>query len=314
MKDIAKRDISKKGFIYELLKNKILYLMFLPVALYYIVFAYIPMTGIIVAFKNFNYNDGIYFSPWSGFSNFEYFFKSGSALTVTINTVFYNLLFLSLYTFFSILVAIMISEIHGKFFKKISQSFLFLPYFISWVVVSSFIYNLFNYEYGMVNTMLKSLGLEAIDIYSNATTWYFILPALYVWKWIGFGSVLYLAAIMGIDQECYESAKIDGANAFQKVTKITLPLLKPTIVTLVLLGIGRVMRGEFDMFYQIIGNNGTLFDKTDIIDTLVFRSLMTTQDFGMASSAGVYQSVLCLVIILTVNGIVKRIEKDYALF
>lgn len=305
---------AENSFIHELLKNKILYIMFLPVALYYIIFAYIPMSGIVVAFKNFNYSDGIYFSPWSGFENFSYFFKSGSALTVTVNTVLYNLMFLLFYTVFSIMVAILISEIGGTIFKKITQSFMFLPYFISWVVVASFIYNIFNFEYGIVNSILKSFGQTPIDIYSNPTAWYFILPILYVWKWIGFGSVLYLAAIMGIDQECYESAKIDGANAIQKITKITLPLLKPTIVTLVLLGIGRIMRGEFDMFYQLIGNNGTLFDQTDIIDTLVFRSLMTTQDFGMASSAGVYQSVLCFVIILTVNGVVKRVEKDYALF
>ncbi|MNE58186.1 putative multiple-sugar transport system permease YteP [compost metagenome] len=191
---------------------------------------------------------------------------------------------------------------------------MFLPYFISWVTVSAFVYNFFNYEFGIVNVFLKNLGLEAIDIYSNSSYWYLLLPLLYVWKWVGFGSILYLAAIVGIDQEIYEAATIDGATRFQKITKITLPLLKPTAVVLILLGLGRVMRGEFDMFYQLIGNNGSLMNATDIIDTLVFRSLMGTQDFGMASSVGLYQSILTLIIILFANYLVRRYDKDNALF
>jgi putative aldouronate transport system permease protein len=153
-----------------------------------------------------------------------------------------------------------------------------------------------------------------MNIYSSPTSWYFLLPFLYVWKWVGFGSVLYLAAIMGFDHECYEAADIDGANAFQKIRYITLPLLKPTIIILLLLGVGRILRGEFDMFYNLIGNNGLLFDSTDIIDTLVFRALMGIQDFGMASAGGFYQSVLCFFIILVVNTVVKKYDKDYALF
>lgn len=156
--------------------------------------------------------------------------------------------------------------------------------------------------------------MEAIDIYSSGGYWYLLLPLLYVWKWVGFGSILYLAAIVGIDQEIYEAATIDGASRFQKITRITLPLLKPTAVVLVLLGLGRIMRGEFDMFYQLIGNNGALMNDTDIIDTLVFRSLMGTQDFGMASSVGLYQSVLTLIIILFANYLVRRYDKDNALF
>ncbi len=306
--------LQKKGFIYEIIKNRVLYIMFIPVALYYIAFAYIPMAGIVVAFKNFNYSDGLFFSPWNGFDNFRYFFTSGKALLVTMNTVMYNLIFITCYTLFSILVAILISEMTGKYFKKVSQSFMFLPYFISWVVVAAFIYNFFNYDYGVVNTALRALGREPIDIYSNPGYWYFLLPILYVWKWIGFGSVLYLAAIMGIDQECYEAATIDGANMYQKIWHITLPLLKSTVIILVLLAIGRIMRGEFDMFYNLISNNGTLMDATDIIDTLVFRCLVGIQDFGMASSAGLYQSVLCFVIIILVNGIVRKVDKDSALF
>ena len=305
---------KNRGILSELYKNKILYLMFLPVALYFLVFSYIPMGGIVLAFKEFNIRDGIFLSPWNGIENFKFFFESGKALQVTKNTIVYNLIFLTCYTVFSILTAIMISEITNKWFKKIAQSFMFLPYFISWVVVAAFIYNFFNYDYGLVNTVLKSLGSEPIDIYANSGNWSIILPILYVWKWVGFGSVLYLAAIMGIDQECYEAATIDGANMFQKIRKITLPLLKPTIIVLVLMGVGKILRGEFDMFYNIIGNNGILMDATDIIDTLVFRSLMGTQDFGMASAAGFYQSVLCFVVILIVNGVVRKIDNENALF
>ncbi len=304
----------KKGFLHEMRKNKLLYLMFAPVLIYFLIFAYLPMSGIVVAFKSFNYRQGIYFSPWVGFDNFRFFFSSGKALSVTINTVAYNLVFLTCYTLFSIFVAILIAEMHGRIFKKVSQSLMFLPYFMSWVVVAAFMYNFANYEYGMVNGILKSLHMQPVDLYSEPRYWYFLLPFLYVWKWIGYGSVLYLAAIMGIDQECFEAARIDGANVFQKIRYITLPSLKPTMVILILMGIGTVMRGQFDMFYQLIGNNGMLLDATDIIDTLVFRSLMGNQDFGMAAAAGAYQSVLCFVIIVTVNGLVKRYEKDYALF
>ena len=191
---------------------------------------------------------------------------------------------------------------------------MFLPYFISWVVVSAFMYNFFNYDYGLVNNFLRALGNEPINIYSEPSYWYILLPVLYLWKWVGFGSVLYLSAISGIDQECYEAATIDGANMFQKIFKITLPLLKPTVVILLLLGVGRILRGEFDMFYNLIGNNGLLIDNTDIIDTLVFRSLLGTQDFGMASAAGFYQSVLCFLIIMIVNTIVRKVDSESALF
>lgn len=306
--------ILNNSIIQEIKKRRVLYLMFLPVAIYFIVFCYLPMIGIIIAFKEYNYTDGILFSPWNGLKNFSYFFLSGKAWLVTRNTIMYNLIFLSLYTFFSITVAIIIADMPGKIFKKMAQSFMLLPYFISWVVVSALIYSFFNYDYGLVNSIIKSFGAQPVDIYSDPQKWYFLLPFLYVWKWVGYGSILYLAAIMGIDQECYEAAFVEGANVFQKIFYITIPLLKPTMIILILLGIGRILRGEFDMFYQVIGNNGVLMNSTDIVDTLVFRSLMGTQDFGMASAAGFYQSVLCFLIILAANWMVKRFDSEYALF
>lgn len=303
-----------KTFFGEIYKNRVLYLMFLPVAAWYIVFRYLPLTGILVAFKKFNYQDGLFFSPWNGLKNFEYFFKSGKALLVTKNTLTYNILFLTTYIGFSILIAILISEINNKVFKKVTQTFLFLPYFISWVVVSAFVYNFFDFQNGIVNQILEVFGQDKINLSVSVKNWVVLLPGLYVWKWVGFGSIIYLAAIMGLDQACYEAAMIDGANVFQRIRYITLPLLKPTTIILALLGVGRIMRGEFDMFFQLIGNNGLLMDGTDIIDTFVFRSLMGTSDFGMASSAAFYQSVLCFVIITVVNKIVRKVDPDSALY
>jgi putative aldouronate transport system permease protein len=289
-------------------------MMFIPIFVYYILFAYVPMTGIVLAFKEFSVRNGLWMSEWIWFKNFEFFFKSGKALAVTINTLIYNILFLGAYTFFSVLTAIFVADMHNRFFKKIAQSFMFLPYFISWVVVSAMVYNFLNFDFGLVNNLLKNFGMKAIDVYSNPDYWPGLLTFIYTWKWVGFGSVLYLAAIMGIDTEIYEAATIDGASMFQKICHITLPSLRPTLVVLILLSVGRIMRGEFDMFYNLIGNNGILIVRTDIIDTLVFRSIMGTQDFGMASAAGFYQSVLCFIIIIVVNSIVKRIDRDYALF
>jgi putative aldouronate transport system permease protein len=267
-----------------------------------------------MAFQEYNNRGGIWASPWIGFKNFEYFFLSGKAVQVTLNTVAFNLIFIACYTFFSLLVAIFVAEMRGKVFKKTAQSLMFLPYFISWVVVSSMVNNFFNYDYGIVNQLLKAMGYAPVDTASSPDFWIIFLPIVYSWKWVGFGSVLYLAAIMGIDPDVYEAATIDGANMFRKIWHITLPGVRQTMVILILLSVGNIMRGEFDMFYNLIGTNGILIDKTDIIDTLVFRSIVGTQDFGMAAAAGLYQSVLCLVIIVAVNTVVKRAERDYALF
>ena len=312
--NITRAKKKKMGFFHEVWKNKLLYLMFLPTALWYIIFRYYPMAGMVVSFKNFNYRDGIFKSPWNGFDNFEYFFKSGKALQVTTNTIMYNALFLVIYIVFSAGLAIFLAELTNKIFKKITQTIIFLPYFISWVVISSLVYRLFDYKTGVMNHLITYFGGSPIDLATNTGIWYFLLSFLYMFKWVGYGSVLFLAAIVGLDASCFEAAKIDGAGAFQKIKYITIPLLKPTTITLVLLGVGRIVRGEFDMFFQLVGKNSLLMDKTDIIDTLVFRSLMMNSNFGMASATAFYQSVLCFVIIVTVNKIVKMIDEDSALF
>ena len=214
----------------------------------------------------------------------------------------------------AIIIAVIISEIKVIPYKKITQSVIFFPYFISWVIVGTFVYNIFNYETGLLNTIITGLGGEKINVYSIPWVWPIIICIFNSWKWCGYNSVVYIAAVTGVDAECYEAAEIDGANIFQRIRYITLPGIRATVITMLLLNVGRILRGDFEMFYQIVGNNGQLFDATDVIDTYVFRSLTTSANLGMTAAATFYQSVLCFIIIMTVNGIVKKIDKDYALF
>ncbi len=306
--------MKKGGFLYKLIKYRVFLLMLLPAVIYTLVFAYLPMTGIIMAFKKYTYAGGIFNSPWNGFDNFEFFFKSGQAFLVTRNTVLYNLLFISFNTVLQMTVAILLVEMKNKYFRKVSQSLMFLPYFISWVIVSVISFNLLSYDYGLVNSIIVSFGGEKINFYSTGTFWPFILTFFGAWKGVGYGSVMYLAAIMGIDTSIYEAAEIDGANVFQRIFQITIPLMKPTVIILLLLSVGGIFRGNFDMFYNLVGNNGLLYNSTDVIDTFTFRALINNNDFGMAAAAGLYQSVLCFITILTVNKIVSRYSEDYSLF
>lgn len=288
--------------------------MLVPSLILIILLSYIPMSGIVVAFKNFKYNEGIFGSRWCGFDNFKFFFKSGTGWLITKNTLVYNLRNLLVSQAVSIVAAIFISELTGKIFKKLVQSAIFFPYFISWIIVGAIAYNIFNYDTGTLNSLLTTLGMEKINVYGMPGIWKWIILIVNCWKWIGYNSVIYIAAIMGLDNSCYESAAIDGANIFQRIWYITLPGIRPTIVTILLLQVGRILRGDFQMFYQLIGNNGQLYNATDVIDTYAFRALASGGDLGMTSAATVYQSVLCFIIIMVVNAVVKRIEADYALF
>lgn len=288
--------------------------MLLPSVLYVFLFSYIPMGGIVLAFKNYNYREGIWGSPWCGFKNFEFFFKSGQAFTVTRNTILYNTAFIIVNTVLQMSLAIFISEIPGKRFKKTMQSFMFLPYFISWVVVSVIVFNFLSYDYGIINSLRTSLGMNKIDFYTTPHYWIAILILVNAWKGVGYGTVIYLAAIMNIDVSLYESAEIDGANAWQKIFNITIPSLYPTMVILILLAIGNIFRGDFQMFYQLVGTNGLLFNYTDVIDTFTFRALITSNDVGMAAASGLYQSVFCFITIMVANYLVKCYDKDYSLF
>lgn len=295
-------------------ENWVKWLMILPAAIVVILMCYIPMGGIVLAFKEYNYHDGIFGSPWGWFKNFTYFFQSGKAFSVTRNTILYNLAFLLVNTVLQITCAILLSELTGKWFKRITQSVMFFPYFISWVVVGAFVYNMFNFEFGAVNTFLKSIGLEPIDVYSNKGVWPFILIGVSAFKNVGYGTVMYLASISNIDSSLYEAADLDGATMWQKIRYITLPGIRPTIIILFLLAIGTIMKGDFQMFWQVTGNNPMVLEVTDVIDTYVTRSLLQLQEFGMTSAAGLYQSVFSFLLVLLANKLVKKADPDYALF
>lgn len=267
-----------------------------------------------MAFKKYNYAGGIWGSPWNGFENFKFFFKSGQAAMVTRNTVLYNILFIVCGTIVQVAVAVFLTEIHNKWFRKISQSMMFLPYFISWVIVGVMAFNLFSSDYGFINRIIAALGGEKVPFYTSPKSWPFILLFFNIWKGVGYGSVMYLAAIMGVDTSIYEAAAIDGANVFQRIFKVTIPSIMPTMVILFLMSIGGIFRGNFDMFYNLVGNNGLLFEYTDVIDTLAMRALISSNNFGMSAAIGLFQSVLCFVTVLLANKLVSIYDKDYTLF
>ena len=315
--EYIKKDVNKSkatSFVRELKTNKVLLIMLLPAVLYFLIFSYIPMVGTVLAFKNYNFRDGIFGSPFVGFDNFKYFFLSGQAFLVTKNTILYNFGFIVVNTTLQMGMAILISEVSKKYFKKIAQTAMFLPYFISWVVVGVIAYNILNVENGTINAILTKIGSEKVNFYGSTYVWPFILIFASAWKNVGYGTVLYLAAIMGIDSEIYEAAKIDGANIFQRILKVTIPCLVPTLTILTLLAIGNIFRGDFQMFYQLVGNNGPLFNVTDVIDTFTFRSLVQSGEVGMSAAAGLYQSIFCFVTIMATNYLVKRYDKDNSLF
>ena len=306
---------NKNGtFLKKLRKNRIFLLMLLPAIIYTLVFSYYPMTGIVLAFKKYSYTGGIWGSPWNGLDNFKFFFQSGQAGLVTRNTVLYNLMFIIVGTVFQIAVALLLTEIRNKKFRKTAQSLMFLPYFISWVIVGVIAFNILSSDYGFLNRLIESLGGKPISFYTTPKVWPFILLFFNIWKGIGYGSVMYLAAIMGIDTSIYEAASIDGANVFQRIFKITIPLIMPTTIILLLLSVGGIFKGNFDMFYNLVGSNGLLYNYTDVIDTLTFRALISSRDFGMAAAMGLYQSVLCFITVVLVNKLVGKYDRDYTLF
>ena len=305
--------MKRKGFWGQVRKNRTLLRMLLPALLYVVIFSYIPMFGIAIAFKDYNYNGGILGSPWCGFKNFEYLKISGKLWALTRNTLLYNLAFIVFGIIFEVGFAVMLSEITKKTFKKVTQAFMFLPYFISWVVVSTIMLNIFG-QNGVLSNVLAHFGIEDFSIYQQIRQWPVIMVAIRIWKQTGYGTVVYLAAIAGLSQEMFEAASIDGASIWQKIRYITIPGLKPTIFIMFLLSVGNIFRGDFGMFYQLVGNNQLLLETSDVIDTFVYRSLITSPNIGMSAAAGFYQSVLCFVTIVSVNWLVKKVDPDYTLF
>ena len=306
--------IRKLTFFQKVYRSRVLLLMCLPAILFFFAFNYMPLPGIWVAFVRYNYRDGIFGSQFIGLQNFEFLMTSGKLLELTRNTVLYNIAFILLGNFLAVFVAILLNEMRSKYFKKVSQTIMFLPYFISQVLVGILAFNLLNYDTGFVNGVLTDMGLEKWQPYANANVWPVILIIIYLWQQTGYNSVVYFAAIMGIDGEMMEAAKVDGANGFQRIRYIILPSLKPTIVILLLFALGGIVRGNFGLFYNVVGANPMLYSTTDIIETYVYRATVVDFNFSRASAVGVYQSVIGFVIVMTVNYIVKKIEPDYSLF
>lgn len=304
----------KKGFFHELIRNRILFLMLLPTLVFFFINSYIPMVGIYYAFTQFDFNTSLFEAKFVGLQNFRFLWQSGTLAKLTLNTVGYNAAFILFGNVLAIVCAILLNELKGRYFKKIAQSVMFLPYFVSFVILSVIVYNIFNYDNGFLNTLLVQLGSERVDVYNKPWVWIFLIILFYLWKNLGYSMVIYLAAITGISDEYYEAAKMDGANIFQRIWYITVPMLKSTFVVLLLFALGSIMKGQFDLFYQLIGNNGVLYNTTDILDTYVYRSLKVTFDVGMASAAGVYQSLFGFILIMTVNYIIRKLNDEYALF
>ncbi|MCY9663507.1 ABC transporter permease subunit [Paenibacillus alginolyticus] len=294
-------------------RNQELFVMSLPAILYKLIFNYLPMLGLVIAFKQYRYDLGIWGSEWIGFKNFEFFFKSDNAFTVTRNTILYNMSFILLTLVFALTFAILLNEIPRKWIK-LHQTTLFLPYFLSWVVVGYIVFGFLDHKNGFMNVMLQSLGDQPIKWYEQAKYWPFIIILTQIWKGVGFSTLIYYAGILSIDSSYYEAAKIDGASKWQMIRKITIPLLTPLIVILLIVAIGNIFRADFGLFYFIPNDTSFLYNATDVIDTFVYRSLRVVGDVGMSTAIGLYQSVVGFILVLLSNWIIKKINSDNALW
>ncbi|MGO4369987.1 ABC transporter permease [Paenibacillus sp. 2TAB19] len=303
----------------DVVKNKVMLLMVLPGALWFLFFSYIPMLGTVIAFKEYRFDrDGFWASivnsKWVGLDNFKFLFSTDDAYIITRNTILYNAVFIVVGLALAVLMAVVLSEITNKKLSKLYQTGMFLPYFLSWVIVGYFAFSFLSSERGLLNYVFEYFGWESMQWYSDPKYWPYIIVFIYLWKAVGYNSVVYLAAIMGIDKSLYEAAMIDGANKWQQIRNITLPLLTPIITIMTLLAVGKVFYADFGLFYQVPRDSGTLYSVTNVIDTYVYRGLKTTGEIGMSTAAGLYQSVVGFALVITSNYIVRRFNKDNALF
>lgn len=292
-----------------------LYLMLIPGAIYLLVNNYLPMAGLILAFKKVNYSVGIFRSPWTGLSNFKYLFSTNDAFVFFRNTILYNLAFIFFGNLIGILTAIALDSARKKFFKNVSQVIILIPYLLSTVIVSYIVFAFLSGSNGFINkTILPLLGQSAISWYNQPKYWPFILVIVYLWMTFGYNSILYYSTLIGIDKTYYEAAVVDGATIWHQIRYITLPALKPTIITLVLLAVGRICYSDFGLFYQVPMNSGMLYSTTQTIDTYVYRGLLELNDIGRSTAAGFLQSILGFLCIFIANTVVSKLDKDSALF
>jgi len=305
--------VPKNSLTTKIKANIPLAIMCLPTLAYVICFCYLPMFGVIIAFKDYNYVDGILGSPWVGFEHFKFFFESNEAAVLLRNTILYNVLFIILGTFLKVLVAILLYEITSKVALKAYQTTIILPNFISWVLVAYIGYALFSSETGMFNAILKNMGNEAIQWYSAPKYWPYILTIFEMWKGVGMGCIIYYAALMGVDRSLYEAAEIDGANRFKQITNISIPTILPTICILLIMSVGGILGGDFGLFYQLPRNSGALYPVTDVISTYVYRGLQAG-DMGSTAAIGLFQNAVGLVLTLGTNLFIKKVNPENAMF
>ncbi len=290
-------------------------IMVLPGIIYLIINNYVPMMGLFIAFKRINYALGIFKSPWVGFDNFIFLFKTRDAFVITRNTILYNVVFIILLNLIGVAVGIMLSELRVRRMTKFYQTTVLLPQLISIIIIANIVFAFLSGQYGFVNkTVLPALGLESVNFYSEPKLWPFILTFVFIWKGIGYAAVIYFASVIGIDRELYEAALVDGANKRQQIVSITLPMLRQTITTLVLINVGRIFYSDFGLFYQVPMNSGALFETTNTIDTYVYRALLQLNNIQMAAAAGFYQSIVGFLVVLGANLLVRKLDPDSALF
>lgn len=298
----------------EFQTNLSLLSMALPGIVLLFIFAYLPMLGILIAFKDYRFNLGILGSAWVGFQNFNFLFGTDAAFRITRNTLLMNILFISTTTVCALTVAILLNEVYRSRLSKYYQTMLFFPYFISWVIVSYFVFAFLNGQTGLINQWIDALGIKRIAWYRSPEYWPLIFVLANLWNGIGFSSIIYLAGILGISPELFEAAKIDGAGKLQQIRYITLPMLYPMIIILVLLAIGRIFHADFGLFFFLPRDNPLLYSTTDVIDTFVYRSLVELGEISMAAAAGFYQSFVGFLLVIAANWVVRRFNEDYALY
>lgn len=307
----------KTGIFQEIRKHGFLYGMTLPGILLIFIFSYVPMLGLVIAFQNFNVRDGIFGSEFCGLNNFKFFFNDSiwpGLSQATINTLWLNVVFIIATTFISVLLAVVFSEIGSKKYRKITQTLSLLPYFISWTIVSLFLNSaLISTDNGILTGILEGMGIQ-INFYQDPWVWPLMMTILRIWQASGYGAIVYLATIMGIDPGIMEAAEIDGATKWQKIRYMTLPILRPTIILMTLFNIGRIFYGDFGMFYALVGDNSMLYPTVDVIDTYTYRAMRVLNEYGLSTAIGMVQSLLGFIMVVGANKLAKKFEPDSAIF
>ncbi|MEV2908963.1 sugar ABC transporter permease [Paenibacillus larvae] len=306
-------------FLKKLNKNKVLLFMILPGALWFLIFSYLPILGTVIAFKDYKiHRDGffasVFNSEWVGLDNFKFLFATDDAWVITRNTLVYNFIFIIVGLICTVGLAIALSELINKKLAKVYQTGMFMPYFLSWVIIGYFTFSFLSVDKGVINQIIIWFGGDPVQWYSESKWWPYILTFMNLWKGTGYGSVVYLAAIVGIDKSYYEAAMIDGASKWQQIKHITLPAIKPLMIMLTILAVGRIFYADFGLFYQIPRDSGALYSVTNVIDTYVYRGMTAMGELGMSTAVGLYQSIIGFILVITSNWVIRKIDKDNAIF